>query len=134
MKLRKTLTGKVVLHHECVQCGEGLVNDLDEIGKRDNCPSCSSPFLVPGEHLRAKYQEEKSTRERQKKQEKAARQAQRERAREEKARQEASAAAEAAAENARKQQAETRRQNKLTEMVVSSGDVEGEYEVIRILQ
>lgn len=48
-KLKRTLSGKMRVAHECPACHEKIENDLSEAGESDACPACGGILTVPGQ-------------------------------------------------------------------------------------
>jgi len=49
IEIKKTLFGKYLVVFDCPRCGERLRSVSNEIGREDDCPSCHTRFVVPGQ-------------------------------------------------------------------------------------
>lgn len=56
--LSQTRNGKIRVKYVCPKCKEKLESELFEAGDDDTCPTCQSPFKVPGVKKRAEVEAE----------------------------------------------------------------------------
>ena len=57
-EVNRSITGKWQVHYECPQCGEALVNELEDAGQTDTCPNCEFGFVVPGQQVKQEVERE----------------------------------------------------------------------------
>lgn len=56
----KKILGEYVISHQCPECGEEIINNLDEAGAVDSCADCKTKFKVPGELEAARLRQQQA--------------------------------------------------------------------------